>query len=345
MKKIFLFVGVVAVVAALWFTQYRRMQSTTSRDFKVGFLPVTCHLTCPVTDYINQQLRNVRGLYEPIRFNGFPEMKEAFISKRLNATFIIAPLAMKMREQGVPIKIVYLGHRDGTTLMVHNDSNIRDIKDLEGKKIAIPSYYSNQHLILFRTFKKNGLKYDKNLLIEMPPPEMPTSLATKQVDAIIAGEPLMAKTEMEGYGRVLFMTKDVWPEFISCVLAVQEDEIKNNRSHVEDLVTGIARSGKWLDSDKADAEPNHRTLAAEVASRQQYFNQKPELIKFVLSKPPDRVKYTNLALQKENFAEIEALGREAGIFDGTLKFEDYTDTSFVPSEAEINPWVYEAESK
>src|SRR5262249_39583582 len=178
---------------------------------------------------------NGEGPFEPVRFNGFPEMKEAFISKALDATFIIAPLAMKMREQGVPIKIVHLGHRDGTTLMVHRDSPIKRIEDLRGKRIAIPRYYSNQHLILHRVFQHNGLRYDKTLLIGTARPEMPVNLSEKQVDAIIAGEPLMAKTEMEGYGRVLFLSKDVWPEFISCVLAVREDVIRDRRQDVQDL--------------------------------------------------------------------------------------------------------------
>src|SRR5262245_11045124 len=212
---------------------------------------------------------NGEGPYEPVRFNGFPEMKEAFISKHLEATFIIAPLAMKMREQGVPIKIVHLGHRDGTTLMVHKDSPIKTISDLRGKRIAIPSYYSNQHLILYRAFKQRGIPYDKDLLIETAPPEMPVNLHSKQVDAIIAGEPLMAKTEMDGYGRILFMTKDVWPEFISCVLAVREDVIQERRQEVQDLVDGIARSGKWIDSDR-DRGMSHRMQAADMAAP--YYN-------------------------------------------------------------------------
>jgi hypothetical protein len=40
-----------------------------------------------------------------------------------------------------------------------------------------------------------------------------------------------------------------------------------------------------------------------------YYNQHPRLLEFVLSKPPDRVKYTNLALRKPDFEEIEQLGR------------------------------------
>src|SRR5215217_6887628 len=112
-----------------------REPAGTAEKFRVGFLPVTCHLTCPVTHFINEQM-NGEGPYDPVRFNGFPEMKEAFISKNLQATFMIAPLVMKMREQGVPVKIVYLGHRDGTTLMVHKDSALRRLEDLPGKLIA-----------------------------------------------------------------------------------------------------------------------------------------------------------------------------------------------------------------
>jgi NitT/TauT family transport system substrate-binding protein len=91
--------------------------------FRVGFLPVTCHLTCPVTDWINKSIAGA-GFYEPIRFSGWPELKESFLSGQTKATFILAPLAMILKEQGTPIKIVYLGHRDGTAIMVHKDSGI-----------------------------------------------------------------------------------------------------------------------------------------------------------------------------------------------------------------------------
>jgi NitT/TauT family transport system substrate-binding protein len=281
------------------------------------------------------------GPFEPVRFNAFPEMKEAFISNNLQATFMIAPLVMKMREQNTRVKIVYLGHRDGTTLMVHKDSNIHRIEDLVGKKIAIPSRYSNQYLILFKAFKERGLKIDPNLWIEMPPPEMPAALFTRTaIDAIIAGEPLMAKTEMDGYGRVLFMTKDVWPDFISCVLAVREDVIAQHRPEVQSLVDGIARSGLWIDEDK-DTGMTHRLQAAEIAAQKQYYNQKPELIRFVLSKPPDRVKYTNLRVRRKDFEEIEHYGRQAGIFTGATGFDDYADTSFVPENRALQPWQWE----
>lgn len=72
-----------------------------------------------------------------------------------------------------------------------------------------------------------------------------------------------------------------------------------------------------------------------------YYNQNPRLLSFVLSKPPDRVKYTNLALRKPDFEEIEALGRSAGILSGSAHFEDYTDASFVTDDSAVQPYAWE----
>jgi NitT/TauT family transport system substrate-binding protein len=128
--------------------------------FRVGFIPVTCHLTCPVTDFINKQISG-SSEFEPVRFQGWPELKEAFISGYLPATFILAPLAMRMREDGVPIKIVYLGHRDGTALVVNRESQIYRIEDLRGKTIAVPSRFSNQKLLAVKALQDHGVPLDQ----------------------------------------------------------------------------------------------------------------------------------------------------------------------------------------
>jgi NitT/TauT family transport system substrate-binding protein len=309
-----------------------------AEKYRIGFLPVTCHLTCPVTDFINKETTGA-GIFEPVRFNGWPELKEAYLSGYTPATFILAPMAIALREQGVPIKIVYLGHRDGSAVMVHKDSNIYRMQDLRGKRIAVPNRYSNQRLLVFRALKQAGMTVNDIELIEMPPPDMPAALYAKAVDAISSGEPFMGQTELDGYGRVLWLTKDVWPNFISCVLAVHEDMIEHHRAEVQELVDGIAKSGKWL-----DVNMTNRMDAAQFVSKN-YYNQDPRLLEFVLSKPPDRVKYTNLSLRKKDFEEIEQLGRESGILAGTARFEEYTDASFVPDDSVVQPHVWEGLKK
>jgi NitT/TauT family transport system substrate-binding protein len=276
------------------------------------------------------------GFYEPVRFSGWPEIKESIVSGHIPATFLLAPLAMALRQQGVPIKIVYLGHRDGTAIMVHKDSNVHDFKGLKGKTIAVPNRYSNQYLIIFRGLRDSGMTTADVKIVEMPPPDMPAALFSKSVDAITSGEPFMGQTELEGYGRVLYQAKDIWPNFISCVLVVQEKMIREHPELVQKMVDGIARSGKWLEGGM-----EHRMSAAEAVAKI-YYNQHPKLLRYVLSTPPDRVTYTNLALARKDFELIEKLALEAGILSGPIAFDSYADARFSEMAKDATSYLWEA---
>jgi NitT/TauT family transport system substrate-binding protein len=343
-RKTLIIVGLVWIVAItflhaslnLGLFHHEKTAKGGPPKFGVGFIPVTCHLTCPVTDFINQNLDG-GSFFQPMRFNGFPELKETFLGKPqvMPATFILAPMAMALREQGVPIKIVYLGHRDGTAMMVHKDSKIFRIEDLKGKTVAVPSRFANQKLLLYKALRDRGMTINDITMVEMPPPDMPAALYSHSVDAITSGEPFMGQTELDGYGRILYLTKDVWPNFISCVLAVREETIRTRRLEVQQLVDGIAKSGKWLDQ-----KMDHRMEAAQFVSKY-YYHQDPRLLTFVLSKPPDRVKYTNLLPLRKDFEEIEMLGREAGILNGSAHFQDYADPSFADATQNLQAHAWE----
>ena len=347
-KTLILFaIGWLAVITVLhgvlnlrWLERRRTAGEAAAQKFGVGFLPVTCHLTCPVTDFINKNIEG-QSYFQPMRFNGFPEMKEMFIGRpeEMPATFILAPMAMALREQGVKLKIVHLGHRDGSAVMVHKDSKIFQTADLRGKTIAVPGRYANQRIIIYRELKKAGLTLDDVTMVEMPPPDMPAALISHAVDAITSGEPFMGQTELDGYGRVLWQAKDVWPGFISCVLAVHEDAIRDHRPEIQRLVNGIAASGKWIDQSMA-----HRMDAAQFVAKN-YYNQNPRLLSFVLSKPPDRVTYSRLKPLKPDFEEIEQLAKETGVLKGTAHFEDYVDESFAPDPATVQPSAFEVAGK
>src|SRR5436305_15349482 len=100
---------------------------------------------------------NGRGLFEPVRFSGWPELKEAHISGNTPATFMLAPMAMALRQQGIRSKIVFLGHRDGSALMVRKDSDIHDFKDLRGRRVAGRNRFSNQFLMIFTALEDRGM--------------------------------------------------------------------------------------------------------------------------------------------------------------------------------------------
>lgn len=241
---------------------------------------------------------------------------------------------MVLREQGVPLKIVYLGHRDGTAMMVRKDSTILTVRDLKGKTVAVPNRFSNQFLVLYKALRDQGLTLNSIKLVEIAPPDMPAALYSRSVDAISSGEPFMGETELEGYGRVLYQAKDIWPNFISCVLVVHENAIRDRPDVIQRLVNGIAASGKWLEGGM-----DHRMMAADAVA-QSYYNQNPKLLRFVLSTPPDRVRYDDLTLSKSDFEEIEKLALEVGMLKKPLAFEEYTDTRFSEQARGIQPYTW-----
>ena len=59
------------------------------------------------------------------------------------------------------------------------------------------------------------------------------------------------------------------------------------------------------------------------------------------SKPPDRVKYTNLSVLRKDFEDIEKLARELNVLKKPLTFDDYADTSFVPNDEAVKAYAWE----
>lgn len=238
---------------------------------------------------------------------------------------MVVPLAMKLREQGVPIKIVYLGHRDGSTVMVRKDSPAQSLRDLRGKTFAIPSRFSNQHLVIRKLMEDSGIAPAEINFVEVPPPDMPGALAAGAIDAYFVGEPHAAKAELDGTGRILYHVKDIWPHFISCCLVVTEKLIKERPEVVRDLVRGIAESGEWAET--------HRTEAARVAAP--YFRQNEEVVRYVLTQPPDRVSYRMLTPSDEDLQKIHDLALKLGLLERPVPMSELIDRSFIP--ADIKP--------
>jgi NitT/TauT family transport system substrate-binding protein len=303
------------------------------RKIIVGYLPVTCQLTCPVTDYISKYSESGE-MFLPRMFQGFPEIKEALISNKIQAAFIVAPLAIELAAQGVPIKVVYLGHRYGSAVVVRKDGPIHTFADMRGRTIAIPSRFSDERLLLFRAMKVYGIKPGEIKMVEMAPPDVAGALQAKAIDAFVMGEPFPSQAEMAGFGRVLFQAKQYWPDYMSCILVVRQSLIDNRPEVVQTLVDGIARSGLWLN----DSKPN-REDAADFVGRY-YYHQKPALLRWALTKPMDRIVYTRLAPRKADFDMVRDLMIETGVLDKKIPFSAYTDTRFSEGAVAETAWKY-----
>ena len=264
------------------------------------------------------------GIAEYSKFSGWPELKEALMAGKIQAAYMLAPMVMDLADKGVPVKIVGLGHRSGAVIMVKTDSPYQTFADLKGKRVAIPSRFAVDHIFVRKIMKQYGMTTRDLEMVEMPPPDMPAALYAGAVDAYATGEPFGAVSQKAGYGRPLYMTRDYWPNYLCCVLTVRDDLVQKDRPMVQKLVNHIMAAGLWLDSS-----PAHRTHGVEIAAGPNFFNQDPELLKFVMRNPPDRVTYGDLRLIRQEFEELVQLSVEAGILSRPVSYEKFVDESFV----------------
>ena len=160
-------------------------------------------------------------------------------------------------------------------------------------------------------------------IVEMPPPDMPAALYAKAVDAYCTGEPFGAAAQRAGYARVLRMTRDEWRNYICCVLTVREELIAQNRPLVQDLVNHVLGAGQWL-----DLKQDNRNKAVAIAAGRKFFNQDPNIIRFVMENPVDRVTYGDLRMIRAEFEELMQLSIEAGTIKRPVAYEKYMDESF-----------------
>ena len=340
-RPLLLFLGWLGLVSALhlsinvsWSEVLNDFLPRQRRKLHVAYIPVTCHLACPVTDYITRASLD-GNIFLPKMFQGFPEIKEALIANRMQAGFIVAPMAIALKAQGVPIKIVYLGHRYGSAVVVQKDGPVRSVADLRGKIIAVPSRFSDERLIVLRALKQHGLGAADVRMVEMAPPDVAGALAAHAIDAFSMGEPYPSQAELGGFGRVLFHARQYWPDYMSCVLVVRQDVIDERPDAVQVLVDGIARSGLWLEEGRP-----HREYAAEFVGRY-YYNQPPALLRWALTQPLDRVMYSPLSPRKPDFDLVRDLMIETGVLERRIAFEEYVDTRFAERSLTQTSWKFE----
>jgi NitT/TauT family transport system substrate-binding protein len=327
--------AVVLYLVLLVFFRYRALHKPrphTEEDYHVApvggrqtltvaFIPVTCHLTCPVTDYASKT-STTGTRFDAMRFGEFPSIVEALKTKKLLAGFVTVPLAMKMREQGAPIRICCLGHRDGSQLTIRKEDPAKDLRDMRGKTIAIPSPFSNENFLVNKLMRDQGVGPDEIKFVVLPPPDMPAALSARAIDGFVVAEPFCGKAEMEGYGRVLYYAKDVWPNYISCCLVVHTDLIAENPEVVRDLVRGIIASGEWATKNRDDA--------AKLVSP--YFGQSEKLMRYVLTQPPDRVTFVNLNPTDLELQRIMDMGLSLGQFKKATPIDQIIDRRFIAAD-------------
>jgi len=297
----------------------QRQNTGEGAALRVGFLPITCHLLCPVAAFRHGE---DAPPFRPVKYSSWPDMIESLRGGRIDMAFILAPIAIALGAQEEPVRIALLGHRDGTALVLRNSDDIAGIKDLMGKRIAIPIRYSSQYLALLSLLEQNGLGKNDVDIAELPPPDMPSAMAAGEIDAYIVGEPYAAKAETEGIGRIACLMKDAFPGFISSVLVVREEILRERRAEAASLIRRFHSEAAWIEANRDEAA----RIGADA------YGLPVSLLTHVLSTPPDRVSYARLVPDPGEIAAIGKAMKRQGLIDKVPDPAELVDTFWIATD-------------
>jgi ABC-type nitrate/sulfonate/bicarbonate transport system substrate-binding protein len=133
-------------------------------------------------------------------------------SKNVDAIDMSFALAAKAFEDGLPLRVTGVATAVLGAIVARKDAGLARVEDLKGRKIAAIVGTSTFFDIRALTLKGYGidLSKDTQIVTATAPPDMVTLLAKKEVDAIIAWQPITDSVVFRGEGVYLAKQIDLW---------------------------------------------------------------------------------------------------------------------------------------
>ena len=179
------------------FIQSNLYASQKKTGLNIGYLPITDAAPLLIAHALGFFKDQGIVVPRPVMVRSWNVLTESFLAGKFDLTHMLFPIPVWMRfKQRMPVKVLAWDHTNGSAVTVRGDSDIRGFADLGKKRIAVPSWYSIQNLILQLGIREKGLKPvikptnarlksdEVNLLI-LQPSEMPLALLGKKVDGAL----------------------------------------------------------------------------------------------------------------------------------------------------------------
>ncbi|MEJ8545207.1 ABC transporter substrate-binding protein [Brevibacillus borstelensis] len=282
------------------------------RTIKIGYLPIT-H-AAPL--YIEDELGKGKFAHfrlELVKFGSWPDLMDALNTGKIDGASVLIQLAMKAKEQGIDLKAVALGHRDGNVVVTAND--IRSVADLKGKSFAIPHKFSTHNILLYQILKQAGFAYADVNVVELPPAEMPAALAEGRIAGYVVAEPFGAKSVVIEKGKPFLQSEELWKDSVDCALVLRGELIRNDRKAAEEFVAEYAKAGEKAESKDEQVKSILST----------YMNVDDKVLDLSLQ----WIAYDHLRLDEAAYQKLQAYMIEMGLSEKPPTYEEFVDHSFM----------------
>ena len=280
---------------------------TEKTSIRIGHLKITDHLVLGITqDKIQKNQETPKFLDLQLQpFNGWNPLSMALREGKIDAACILAPLAMEIFHMDKKTRLLLFTHKSGSVIITNKRANIHTIEDFKGKTVLIPHFLSIHNLLFERLLSEKGLSVGvgpgKDVSFEVvAPSEIPEIIEFDEkgsVGGFIVAEPYGSQVVMAGFGEEFALSKDIWPNHPCCLLVMKEELIQKAPDAVQELVTSLVESGKFVDGNSE--------AASEIGAK--FLGQDKAVIKHVLTEPKGRVTTNELMPNLKDLDTIQTI--------------------------------------
>jgi NitT/TauT family transport system substrate-binding protein len=200
----------------------------------------------------------------PVTFEWFDysASMEAFAAGKIDAVTMTNGDALVTGATGGKSVMAMLTDYSNGNDMIIGKPGVRSIKDLKGKKVAVETGFV-EHLLLLNGLKKAGMKESDVTLVNAKTNEMPQMLASGDVAAVGAWQPISGQAMKSVPGaRPIYSSADE-PGLIYDVLAVNPASAKSRKADWVKVVKVWDRVVKYINDPKTQPDAV-KIMAARV---------------------------------------------------------------------------------
>ena len=231
---------------------------------RIGYIPITDATSLLVAHGMGYFKDEGLDAEAPTLIRGWSPLIAAFAANKFNLVHLLKPIPVWMRyNNNFPVKVMAWAHTNGSGLVVGGHTGVTEWKQLAGKQVAVPYWYSMHNIVLQYALRQSGLTpvikaqgdplgpTEVNLQI-MPPPDMPTALAAKKIDAYIVAEPFNAMGELKAGATMLRFTGDIWKNHPCCVVCMNENMTKQKKEWTQKVINAVVRASVYSSQNKKE---------------------------------------------------------------------------------------------
>ena len=183
-----------------------------------------------------------------VTFEDLAVINDAFLKDKLDVVFEAEPPAIVSEAANVGIDVLDISCSLVQEILVGTNSNLKNVSDLKGKKVAVLSGTSSHYGVL-HLLEQANIELSDVEIIDLAPLDAKVAFESGQIDAWAVWPPFVEQQELNGKGRVL-PNGDV---YIHSIMAVREDLVRDYPEIYSQIDEVFDRSKEWIIKNPSEA--------------------------------------------------------------------------------------------